>query len=343
MKGFIDMKKIGVLFILLLIIPASGCNAKKEASLSGRTMGTVYNIKVLIGNRDDLEGLKKKIDLRLDEINHSMSVFRKDSEISVFNALDTHITMPVSQDFLSVLKIAKTIHHQTQGSWDGTVGPLVDLWGFGKAGNERKIPPAEKIRALLQQTGFQHIEIHQGNSVSKNIPGISLTLASIAKGYGVDQIAQLIEQNKINNYLVEIGGEVFAKGRRLDGKKWHIGINRPEKGAPYTEVYKVVPLENKAMATSGDYRNFFEQDGKIYSHILDPKTGFPVSNQVVSATIIADTCTYADGLATAVMVMGPQKGLELINRLPNVEGLIITMEPDGRLVDHFSDGFQTEP
>jgi FAD:protein FMN transferase len=337
------MKKIGILFFLLLIIPANGCSAKKEASLSGRTMGTVYNITVLIGHGDDLEGLKKKIDLRLDEINHSMSVFQKDSEISAFNALSPHITLPVSKDFLSVLKTAKTIHHQTQGSWDGTVGPLVDLWGFGKTEHARKIPSAEKIKALLQQTGFQHIEIHPDNSVSKNMAGISLTLASIAKGYGVDQIAHLIEQNGIENYLVEIGGEVFAKGLRIDGKKWRIGINRPEKGAPYTEVYKVVPLENKAIATSGDYRNFFEQDGKIYSHILDPKTGFPISNQVVSVTIIADTCTYADGLATAVMVMGPQKGLELINQLPDVEGLIITLEAGGRLMDHPSNGFQTEP
>jgi len=337
------MKKILLLFILLLIIPASGCAAKKEASLSGRTMGTFYNIKLIIGYHDDLEELQTKIDARLDEINHSMSVFRKDSELSALNALGAHTTLSVSKDFLSVLKTAKTIHHQTNGSWDGTVGPLVDLWGFGKAGNERKIPPAGKIRALLQKTGFQHIEIHSDNKISKNMADISLTLASIAKGYGVDQIAQLIEQNQIKNYLVEIGGEVFAKGRRLDGKKWRVGINRPEKGAPYTEVYKIVPLENKALATSGDYRNFFEQDGKIYSHILDPKTGFPVSNQVVSVTIIADTCTYADGLATAVMVMGPQKGLELINPLPDVEGLIITMEAGGRLVDHFSDGFQTEP
>ena len=337
------MKKITVLFFLILLMPVSGCNAKKEAALSGQTMGTTYHIKILAGYWDDMAGLQKKIDIRLAEINHSMSVYQKDSEISQFNAMEAHTRLPVSNDFLQVLKTAKTLHDQTQGAWDGTVGPLVDLWGFGKTGKQRHVPPVEILQQLMQQTGFQYVILHPDNTISKSISKISLDLGSIAKGYGVDQIAQVIQQSGIENYLVEIGGEVVAAGRRLDGEKWRIGINKPEKGSPYTEVYKVVSLENKALATSGDYRNFFEQDGKIYSHVLDPKTGFPVSNQVVSVTIIADNCTYADGLATAVMVMGPQKGLELINRLPNIEGLIITMEADGHLTDHFSNRFQTKP
>jgi thiamine biosynthesis lipoprotein len=155
----------------------------------------------------------------------------------------------------------------------------------------------------------------------------------------VDQIAKLIQDKGIKNYLVEIGGEVYAEGYRKDGGKWRIGINKPEKGTPFNQIYKIVSLYNKAMATSGDYRNFFEKNGKIYSHIIDPKTGYPVSNRVVSVSIIADSCTYADGLATAVMVMGPQKGIDLINRLENIEGLIIVMENDGRLTDHVSKGF----
>jgi thiamine biosynthesis lipoprotein len=337
------MKKIAILIFLILVLPVSGCNAKKEAALSGRTMGTTYHIKVLIGYFDDLSGLQKKIETRLDEINRSMSVFQKDSEISRFNALGAYTLMPVSQDFLEVLKIAKILHDQTQGAWDGTVSSLVDLWGFGKTGNGKHVPSTETIHQLLQRTGFQHIQIHPDNTISKSIADISLNLGSIAKGYGVDQVAMVIEKSGIQNYLVEIGGEVSAAGRRIDGEKWRIGINKPEKGSPYTEVYKVVALANKALATSGDYRNFFEQDGRIYSHIIDPKTGFPVSNHVVSVTIIADTCTYADGLATAVMVMGPQSGLSLINRLPDVEGLIITMAADGSLTDHFSNGFPSEP
>lgn len=341
-QGYVDMKKISILFVIFFIIYTTGCNAKKEASLNGRTMGTVYGIKVMVGYFDDLASLQKEIDTRLEEINQSMSVYRQDSEISKFNTISARISFPASEDFLFVLKTAKTLHQQTQGAWDGTVGPLVDLWGFGKTKDTRTIPSAEKINDLLKKTGFQKIKIRQKNALSKKESGISLDLGSIAKGYGVDQIARVIEQKGIKNYLVEIGGEVYASGRRGDGGKWRIGINKPEKGSPYTEVYKVVTLENKAMATSGDYRNFFEQDGKIYSHVIDPRTGYPVSNQVVSVTIIADTCTYADGLATAVMVMGPQQGLTLINQLPNVEGLIITMENNSRLKDHFSKGFQAE-
>lgn len=337
------MKKQAILTILSLLILITGCDARQEGSLSGKTMGTTYHIKLVAGRSDDLTQLQKQIDIRLDEINQSMSVYRKDSEISKFNALTADTPLLVSQDFLQVLQIATAIHKQSGGAWDGTVGPLVDLWGFGKTRNQKHIPSSDAIRQVQQQIGFQYIRLLPDGRISKTREEISLDLGSIAKGYGVDQIAELIQQEGFSNYLVEIGGEVFAAGRRLDGKQWRIGINKPEKNAPYTEVYKIVDLENKALATSGDYRNFFEQDGKMYSHVIDPTTGFPVSNRVVSVSIITDSCTDADGLATAVMVMGTEKGLAMINQLPQVEGLIITMAPDGSLTDHFSSGFPGAP
>ena len=243
---------------------------------------------------------------------------------------------------IMVIKTAKKLYRQTEGSWDGTVGTLVDLWGFGTAGHNRQIPPGAEIKRYLLKTGFDNIEVIENKYLSKKTSGISIDLGSIAKGYGVDQIAKLIKGKGIKNYLVEIGGEVYAEGYRKDGGKWRIGINKPRKGAPFNQIYKIVSLRNKAMATSGDYRNFFEKNGKIYSHVIDPKTGYPVSNQVVSVTIIADSCTYADGLATAVMVMGPQKGIDLINSMDNIEGLIIVMENDGRLTDHVSKGFDSD-
>ncbi|MGD8264423.1 MAG: FAD:protein FMN transferase, partial [Desulfobacterales bacterium] len=166
---------------------------------------------------------------------------------------------------------------------------------------------------------------------------------SIAKGYGVDQLADVIRKEGYQNYLVEIGGEVFASGYRKDGKLWRIGINRPQIDAAFDDVYKVVDLHNKAFATSGDYRNFFVVDGMRYSHIIDPRTGYPVSNGVVSATIISETCTFADGLATAIMVMGADKGLELVNRIDGTEGLIIIEKQDGGLVPHHSKGFEVDP
>jgi len=305
-------------------------------------MGTTYSIKIITGYFENLEGLQQEIDNCLDEINRSMSVYIKDSEISLLNKSQSLKPMAVSKDFLMVIKTAEEIYRQTEGAWDGTVGPLVNLWGFGTAGHGRQVPPREEIERLLLNTGFDNIEVIENKYLSKKKPGIFLDLNSIAKGYGVDQIAKLIKAKGIQNYLVEIGGEVYAEGYRKDGGKWKIGINKPEKNAPFDQVYKIASLHNKAMATSGDYRNFFKENGKIYSHIIDPKTGYPVSNQVVSVSIIADSCTFADGLATGVMVMGPQKGIDLINRLENVEGLIIVMENDGRLTDYASKGFDLD-
>ena len=148
----------------------------------------------------------------------------------------------------------------------------------------------------------------------------------------------LIRTNGIENFLVEIGGEVFASGLRKDGKQWRIGINRPQKDAPYDQVFKVLTLQDKAFATSGDYRNYFEIDGKRFSHILDPNNGYPVTNGVVSVSIMSDTCTFADGLATAVMVLGPEKGLKLVNSLDNTECLIV-VQKNGALNDYYSKGF----
>jgi len=152
-------------------------------------------------------------------------------------------------------------------------------------------------------------------------------------------VAGILRQNDFANYLVEIGGEVVAAGNRPDGRPWRIGINRPRTNAAADEVYKVVDLANQALATSGDYRNFFEADGVRYSHVIDPRTGYPVSNGVVSVSIVADNCTLADGLATAIMVMGAEKGLLLIERLIGVEGLIVVAKSDGTLVDYYSKGF----
>jgi thiamine biosynthesis lipoprotein len=164
-------------------------------------------------------------------------------------------------------------------------------------------------------------------------------LSSIAKGFGVDQIAKLLRDNGFTDFIVEIGGEVVASGKTKGGSPWKIGINTPDKDAPMDQVYKTVILENQAAATSGDYRNFYEIDGIRYSHILDPRTGYPITNHVVSVTIISDHCTFADGLATGVMVLGPKAGLDLINRLENTEGLIITRDEKGKLTDHPSRGF----
>jgi thiamine biosynthesis lipoprotein len=220
---------------------------------------------------------------------------------------------------------------------------LVDLWGFGRAGRGDLRPPAAAVAALLNEIGFDKIEIRDSGALVKRQAAVTLDLSSIAKGFGVDQVAEVVRQAGFTDFLIEIGGEVYAAGFRTDGHPWRVGINRPRTEARADEVYKVVALQNQAFATSGDYRNFFVENGVRYSHIIDPTTGYPVANGVVSVSILADNCTLADGLATAVMVMGAEKGLSLINRLDRVQGLIVVELPDGSLRDLASDGIRLEP
>jgi thiamine biosynthesis lipoprotein len=330
-------------FLAVLFCVPAGCDAKREHLLDGPTMGTTYHIHVVTGSFGTVAGLQAKIDRRLDEINRSMSPYLKDSEISRFNRFSqVGVDFTVSRDFLQVMKTAAQIHALSEGAWDGTVNPLVDLWGFGRAGRKDRAPPPEKIAARLADVGFQNIAIRDSGALVKRRASVSLDLSSIAKGFGVDQVADVIRRAGFADFLVEIGGEVYAAGVRPDGRPWRVGINRPQPGARPDDPYKVVALQNQALATSGNYRQFFVQNGVRYSHIIDPQTGYPVTNRVVSVSVTADNCTFADGLATAIEVMGAEKGLALLNRLEGVDGLIVVEDPGGELVDHASKGFRME-
>ena len=335
------MKKYKYILIsIFFLFISTPVDAKREHLIEGRTMGTTYHVKVVTGFSQSISGLKEKIDERLEGINRSMSTYKKDSEISRFNDMkQAGQAFEISNDFYRVMKTAQTIFELSEGAWDGTVNPLVDLWGFGRTERNSVLPRKQEITALLPDMGFENIEILPNGILIKKRGFVTLDLSSIAKGYGVDQVAEIIRKAGFNDYLVEIGGEVFASGQRKDGKLWRVGINRPRKDAAFNEVYKVVDLNNQAFATSGDYRNFFEVDGIRYSHLIDPRTGYPVSNGVVSVSIITENCTFADGLATAVMVMGHDKGISLINRLEDVAGLIVVERLDGSLADYYSREF----
>ncbi len=327
--------------MLAIVVMAfvAACGGRQEYLLEGKTMGTTYHIKVVAGRSFDPAAAQAAVAVCLERVNQSMSTFRPDSEISRFNALATADTpLAISNDFLRVMQTAQRIYHLTDGAWDGTVAPLVKIWGFGKDGPLRQVPAAAAVERARQAVGFDLIAIEADGRLSKKRPGVTLDLASIAKGYGVDQVAAVIAGLGFKDYLVEIGGEVYAAGQRPDGKPWRVGINRPEAAAAADAVYKVVPLHNRALATSGDYRNFYQVEGKSYSHIIDPRTGSPIVNHVVSASVVAGDCTLADGLATGLMVMGPAQGVALLDRLDGVEGLIVTRRPDGTLEDHLSKG-----
>lgn len=343
MRARYSLLVVRCFFLVVFFGAMAGCDSKREHTLTGRTMGTAYHIQVVTGTFGSVAGLQEKIDRRLEEINRSMSPYLKESEISRFNRFSqVGGDFAISWDFLQVMKAAAQIHALSEGAWDGTVNPLVDLWGFGRAGPQGRVPPPEEIAARLADVGFENIEIRDAGGLAKRRASVSLDLSSIAKGFGVDQVADVIRQAGFADFLVEIGGEVCAAGVRPDGRPWRVGINRPQPGARPDALYKVIPLQNQALATSGDYRHFFAQNGVRYSHIIDPRTGYPVTNRVVSVSVVAETCTFADGIATAVMVMGAEKGLALINRLQGVDGLIVVEGPGGELVDHPSKGLRME-
>ncbi len=328
----------GLLLVLALNV---GCNRNRESRLAGETMGTTYHIRVVAGASYPIEKLRERVAWRLEQINRSMSTFRADSEISRFNALAAGAKpMKVSEDFWQVLETAQRVYKLTGGAWDGTVYPLIALWGFNGALASHKVPSRDRIEAALSRVGFDRIRLLPGRRITKQGPRVALDLASIAKGYGVDRIASLLRAEGFSDFLVEIGGEVLAAGRRRDGKPWQVGISRPEPGDVPEDVYRVLSLTDGALATSGDYRNFFEIAGRHYSHVIDPRSGYPVDNGVVSVSVVAPTCTLADGLATGLMVMGAQKGIALVDRLDGVECLIVVRKPDGRLVDFYSRNFR---
>jgi len=317
------------------------CTPRRETKLEGRTMGSTWHVTVV--GRPSTAGLQEKIERRLEEIEQIFSTYREDSEINRFSRFPrAGDEFAVSADFVAVMRTAARIYEISGGAWDGTVRPLVDLWGFGPMPPRAEPPDPKKVEALLRDVGFDRIEIRPAALV-KRVASVTLDLSSIAPGYGVDQVAAILRGEGFTDFLVEIGGEVYASGSRRAGGPWRVGIGRPRSDAAADELYRVAPLHDAALATSGNYREFFVRDGVRYSHHLDPRTGRPVTNGVVSVSVLAPDCTLADGLGTAVMVMGVEAGLAAIAHLRGVEAFVVAETKDGRLEDHATSGFRSEP
>ena len=324
----------------LLLAVFAGCSARRETRLAGRTMGTTYHVTVVHGFLDRPRGLDLRLTHRLEEIEQRFSTYRPDSEINRFNRWPAgREPFKASTEFYLLIETAVRIHALSRGAWDPTVRPLVDLWGFGPAPATGQVPALAAVEAARAAVGFQQIQPGPNQTLVKTHSRVSLDLASIAKGYGVDALAALIRDAGYRDFLVEIGGEVFAAGCRTDGRPWQVGINMPRADASPDAVYRVLSLAQRAMATSGDYRNFFESGGRRYAHIIDPRTGFPVANGVVSATVTAPDCTRADALATALCVMGPEAGLAMIETLAGIEALVLVRSAGGALTAYRSSAF----
>lgn len=303
-----------------------------KVTLNGNTMGTTYNITYLDPSERDF---KASIDSLLLVFNQSLSTYIPDSELSRFNQSDTlFFKLPY---FLPVLQSSKTVYEITEGAFDPTVGPFVNLWGFGPTGPQLK--DSVNIDAMLDLVGFNKISFDSA-SVRKTKPGMYLDFSAIAKGYGVDVVAEFLQGKGIENLLVEIGGELVARGVNEKGELWKVGINRPEELGRADELYSIVALENKGMATSGNYRNYYEAGGVKISHTINPATGKPVNHGLLSATVLADDCMTADAYATAMMVMGTEKAIALQKTQSLLEIFLIYSDSTGQLKSYASEGIK---
>jgi thiamine biosynthesis lipoprotein len=317
-------------FRLLIVVISTmliACSPPKdqETHITGPTMGTTYNVKFVPVVGVDTEKLKQQIEKSLIDINLLMSTYIKDSELSRFNQWNSVEPFPMSTQTLKVLNEAKRLGAMSAGLLDVTVGPLVNLWGFGPQSRPVKIPTEERINLTKEQIGLDKLIV--GPSwASKTEPTLYVDLSTIAKGYAVDQLAELLGTHEITNYLVEIGGEMRLSGIKASGTPWKIAIEKPE--TDQRSVQKIISIGTNAVATSGDYRNYYETDGVRYSHLINPNTGYPISHNLVSVTVIHPSSMTADGLATALNVMGKEKALELAETF-NIAVLLITKEKDG--------------
>lgn len=279
--------------------------------MTGTTMGTSYSIKLApeAQQKIALASLKEKINLRLTDIDNTMSTYKQDSDISRFNRHSSEMWMPISAETMTVISTAQEVSRLSNGAFDITIGNLVNLWGFGPTINIEVMPDVNTIQSLLSQVGYHQLSLRQTSpALRKSNNAIYLDLSAIAKGYAVDAIAQLLLDNQIQNFLVEIGGEIITHGSKQQQQPWVIGIESPI--AEQRSIRKRLHLPDVAMATSGDYRNYFENQGVRYSHTIDPATGYPIKHRLVSVTVIDASCMRADALATAIMVMGPESGLK---------------------------------
>jgi thiamine biosynthesis lipoprotein len=288
-------------------------------------MGTTYNVKFLAVEGLDIQKLKRQIDQSLFDINQLMSTYIKDSELSRFNQWDSVEPFPMSAQTIEVLNEAKRLGVMSNGLLDVTVGPLVNLWGFGPQSRPEKIPTKQMIKNTQQHIGLDKLTV--GPSwASKAQPTLYVDLSTIAKGYAVDQLTAILQANRITNFLVEIGGEMRLAGIKASGKPWKIAIEKPEN--TQRSVQKIISIGDNAVATSGDYRIYYEQDGVRYSHLINPNTGYPIKHNLVSVTVIHASSMTADGLATALNVMGKHQALDLATQY-DLAVLLITKEKDG--------------
>lgn len=314
-----------VLLVTLLSFLLLACDATPSAQIlkiSGPTMGTTYNIAWVSSASNDksqptpisADQLQQMVDTRLVYINKSMSTYDPASEISRLNqdkiAANAGGWIAISEEFADVMAISLDVWHKSQGAFDITVGPLVNLWGFGPDARPTKVPSAEQITAAKARMGSDRIEFDAAHKQLRLEHGLYLDMSAVAKGWATDDIAALLEQQGIESYMVEIGGEIRTKGSKPENQPWRIAIERPQFFSD-RNVALIIEPGNRGVATSGSYRNYYEDNGVRYSHTIDPASGYPIAHKLASVTVVHESAGYADAWATAITVLGPEQGLAL--------------------------------
>lgn len=318
------MKKVlPILFILVVLVGAGIAVGRKNADYqhdSGLVFGTSYNITY-----QSNDNLKPEIEKVLAEVDASLSPF---NEKSVITHVNKNEAVTLDDHFITVFRLSSEIYKDTEGAFDITVAPLVNAWGFGFKNGIT--PDRHVIDSLMQFVGFDKVKLQDGKII-KTDDRLMLDCSAIAKGYGVDAVARLLKSKGIDNYMVEIGGEIVASGENPKGAPWRIGVSKPDDDSVSVsnEIQGIINISNRAMATSGNYRNFYYKGGKKYAHTIDPKTGCPVQHSILSATVVSDECAKADAYATAFMVMGLDKAKAVLARHKDMMAYFIYSDDKG--------------
>ena len=320
---------------LVVLIVGTVLILRKQAPYQtdeGFVFGTMYKITY-----QSKENLKEEIETELRKVDNSLSPFNKRSVITRIN---DNTDLSADSMLVYVYNMARSISEETQGAYDITVAPLVNAWGFGF--KTQTFPDSAKIDSLRRIVGYRKISLTPEGKVEKRDPRVMLDCSSIAKGFGVDCVARLLESKGIRNFMVEIGGEVVVKGENPKMEKWRIGINRPvdDSLAVNQELQTVLEITDAGMATSGNYRNFYYKDGKKYAHTIDPRTGYPVQHNILSSTVIADNCAKADAYATAFMVLGLDSAKIICNAHPELDAYFIYEDKEGKLRTYSTEGMR---
>lgn len=318
------MKKVfPILFVLIVLVVVGFAARKKNAEYqhdSGLVFGTSYNITY-----QSNDNLKPEIEKVLADVDASLSPF---NEKSVITHVNRNEAVTLDDHFITVFRLSSEIYKDTEGAFDITVAPLVNAWGFGfKNGT---MPDKQAIDSLKQFVGFDKVKLQDGKII-KTDDRLMLDCSAIAKGYGVDAVAKMLKSKGISNFMVEIGGEIVASGENPKGAPWRIGVSKPEDDSVSVsnDIQGIINISDKAMATSGNYRNFYYKGGKKYAHTIDPKTGCPVQHSILSATVVSDECAKADAYATAFMVMGLEKAKAVLARHKDMMAYFIYSDDKG--------------